>query len=94
MMIPNLRACFAIRSSIPISSSTGTYCRARKKSKEEKIQIVLAHAIKELEKEDKNVFLGHRVVLVEGTGLTTSDTEKNQKECSCSPRDKSRRRKY
>ena len=80
MMVSKLRACFAIRSSIPISSSTGAYCRARKKLKEEEIQAVLDHTIKGLEKEDKKVFSGRRVVVVDGTGLTASDTKKNQKE--------------
>lgn len=61
------------------SSSTASYCTARKKLTEAMLSTVLAHTGKELEKLPESGLLNNRrVIVVDGTGVTMPDTEENQ----------------
>jgi len=62
------------------SSSTASYCAARKKIDESMLQSIFNHTGAALDQSPENGMLnGRRVVVVDGTGISMPDTEANQK---------------
>ena len=62
------------------SSSTASYCAARKKIDESMLQNIFNHTGVELDQSPENGMLnGRRVVVVDGTGISMPDTVANQK---------------
>ena len=63
------------------SSSTAGYCTARSKLEQASLDKVLRHTANELQQhETTNPWVDRRVVVVDGTGLSTPDTQANQHE--------------
>jgi len=63
------------------SSSTAGYCTARSKLEQASLDKVLRHTANELQQhETTNPWVDRRVVVVDGTGLSTPDTHANQHE--------------
>ncbi|MCP4096564.1 MAG: IS4 family transposase [Planctomycetaceae bacterium] len=61
------------------SSSTASYCTARKKLDEKMLAAILEHTAGELERLPETGLLNNRrVIVVDGTGATMSDTAENQ----------------
>jgi hypothetical protein len=62
------------------SSSTASYCAARKKLDEQTLSEIFAHTASQLEKiPEIGVLNNRRVVVVDGTGVSMPDTTENQK---------------
>lgn len=62
------------------SSSTASYCVARKKLDERMLSDILEHTSNQVEDMSKSGFLnGRRVIVVDGTGVSMPDTSANQK---------------
>ena len=63
------------------ASSTSAYCQARKKLEQSVLMKILKHTAKRLDSMPERSFLkGRRVVVVDGTGVSTPDTPANQQE--------------
>ncbi len=63
----------------PLSASTGSYCKARKKLQETDLVEILEHTAESfLVNDDDQPLAGRRVVVVDGTGLSMPDTPENQ----------------
>ena len=63
------------------SSSTSAYCQARRKLNEPELDAILTVTANHLQQQTQDDrWHGHRVVVVDGTGLSMPDTEKNQAE--------------
>ncbi len=61
------------------SSSTASYCTARKKLDEQMLSDILAHTADRLEKMPESGLLNNRrVIVVDGTGISMPDTQMNQ----------------
>jgi len=62
------------------SSKTGAYCRARQRLAHSLVLAVFHHIVTELERRVSNhrLWLGHRVLVVDGTCLSMPDTPANQ----------------
>lgn len=61
------------------SSSTASYCAARKKLKEQMLSDILMHTADRLEQMPEGGMLNNRrVIVVDGTGVSMPDTEPNQ----------------
>ncbi len=61
------------------SSSTAGYCTARTKLEQTSLDNILRHTSDELQQyKTANPWVGRRVVVVDGTGLSTPDTRSNQ----------------
>ena len=61
------------------SSSTAAYCAARRKLETSSLERILSHTTAKLQQSNTDAcWLGHRVVVVDGTGLSTPDTPANQ----------------
>jgi len=78
-VIRKLQAYASIKGvSIP-SSSTSSYCSARKKLDEKMLADILEHTAVELEKMPESGLLNNRnVIVVDGTGISMPDTVTNQ----------------
>jgi hypothetical protein len=62
-----------------ISPSTSAYCQARKKLSTDMLEDILARLQRHLDPEDCKIpLMGRRVVVADGTGISMSDTAKNQ----------------
>ena len=79
-MVSNLRAFSLLQFDKPISPSTGAYCQARGKLDYAELEAVFYYAIKVIASQELQILRGRRVVVVDGTGVTATDTEENQKE--------------
>ena len=65
----------------PLSVSTGSYCKARKKLLETDLVEILQHTSKSFRvNSDDQPLAGRRVIVVDGTGLSMPDTPENQAE--------------
>jgi hypothetical protein len=61
------------------SSSTASYCQARANLDFSSLEAILEHTSNQrLAKPDLDLMHGHLVVVVDGTGVSMPDTEKNQ----------------
>jgi hypothetical protein len=61
------------------SSSTASYCTARKKLDEQMLSDILEHTAERLEQMPESGFLNNRrVIVVDGTGVSMPDTQMNQ----------------
>ena len=71
---------FAAERSMPTpSASTSAYCQARNKLEQTALEAILAHTSRVLEQRGRqNLWKGHRVVVVDGTGVSMPDTPANQ----------------
>lgn len=79
-VIRKLQAYASLRGVKIPSSSTASYCTARKKLDEEMFSDILEHTSEQLEKMPETGLLnGRRVIVVDGTGVSMPDTTENQK---------------
>jgi IS4 transposase len=78
-VVSKLRSFAALKCPFKISPLTGAYCTARKNLAKEDLKEIFTHTVKTLDDMEKKAFEGRRVIVVDGTGLTAADTEKNQK---------------
>jgi len=79
-VIRKLQAYASIKGVQIPSSSTASYCTARKKLDEEMLSDILDHTAKQLEKVPETGLLNNRrVIVVDGTGVSMPDTLMNQK---------------
>ncbi len=63
------------------SSSTASYCTARKKLSEQSLTDIFYHTVKQGDRSTKTGLLrNRRVIVVDGTGLSMPDTLENQAE--------------
>jgi hypothetical protein len=61
------------------SSSTASYCTARKKLDEQMLSKILAHTAERIElMPEKGILNNRRVIVVDGTGVSMPDTPQNQ----------------
>ena len=61
------------------SSSTASYCTARKKLEEQTLTDILAHTTRQIkEQENLGILNNRRVIVVDGTGVSMPDTPENQ----------------
>jgi hypothetical protein len=78
--LAKLRACAALKQNSSIPISTGSYCKARMRLVEKEVFGIFKHTTEVLDKIEKaEIPEGRRVVVVDGTGLTASDTAKNRR---------------
>ena len=72
--------CAAHQLTLP-DSNTGAYCKARKRLDSNLLRDVHRHTADRLEAnvQTKQLWLGHRVKIIDGTGVSMPDTPKNQK---------------
>jgi len=62
----------------PPSGNTGAYCRARERIRETLVLRLLHHTGRQLHQQDQILWHGRRVCVVDGSTVTTADTEENQ----------------
>jgi len=80
-VVKKLKAYAAAKSSIELSVSSGSYCKARSKLSEDNLQQILNHTAQRAEGLPKNEALNNRrVVVVDGTGISMPDTLANQEQ--------------
>ena len=78
-VVKQLKTYLSFNGDQPLSVSTGSYCKARKKLLESDLLKILKHTAKSFHVNSENQPLaGRRVVVVDGTGLSMPDTPKNQ----------------
>lgn len=78
-VVKKLKVYAATKSSLDISVSTGSYCKARAKLCEENLKEVLNHTAHRAKELPENEALNNRrVVVVDGTGISMPDTPANQ----------------
>ena len=78
-VIRKLQAYASIKGVKVPSSSTASYCTARKKLDEEMLSEILEHTVEQLAKEPAiGLLKNRRVVVVDGTGVSMPDTQANQ----------------
>lgn len=79
-VIRKLQAYASIKGIKIPSSSTASYCTARMKLDEQMLSDILDHTADQLEKMPETGLLNNRrVIVVDGTGVTMTDTKENQK---------------
>lgn len=79
-VVQKLQAYASLKAISMPSSSTSSYCAARKKIKEPDLTKVFEHTAKGFrESANKVPEVGRRVVVADGTGFSMPDTEENQK---------------
>ena len=79
-VVRKLQAYATVRSKPLLSSSTSAYCQARIRLDQESLKEILRNTSQRLqEMVDTGRLKGRRVVVVDGTGVSIPDTEKNQK---------------
>ena len=72
---------YAILKSQPLpSTSTSDYCQARKRLDTSSLEAILQHIANNLYTSGNSFLNGRRVIVVDGTGVSMPDTEKNQME--------------
>ena len=80
-VVRKLQAYASVRGVKLPSSSTASYCAARKKLEEQTLESVFRHTSDELERiPEEGALNGRRVVVVDGTGASMPDTPANQEE--------------
>lgn len=80
-VVRKLQAYASVRGIKLPSSSTASYCTARKKLEEQTLESVFRHTSDELERiPEEGALNGRRVVVVDGTGVSMPDTPANQEE--------------
>jgi len=80
-VVRKLQAYASVRGVKMPSSSTSSYCTARKKLEERTLQTIFRHTSDELERiPEEGALNGRRVVVVDGTGASMPDTPANQEE--------------
>ena len=78
-MVRKLQSYTSIKGIKVPSSSTISYCTARKKLNEEMLSGIFKHTANRCDKMPKAGFLNNRrVIVVDGTGLSMPDTPENQ----------------
>jgi len=78
-VVQKLKAYAALRGLDLPSSNTASYCNARSKFPTEELQAIHEHVATSMEQLGVNdTWHGHRVVVVDGTGVSMPDTESNQ----------------
>jgi len=78
-VVKKLKAYAAAKSSIELSVSTGSYCKARAKLCEKNLQEILSYTTCRAEDLPEHEALNNRrVVVVDGTGISMPDTSANQ----------------
>lgn len=78
-VVRKLQAVAAIKNTALPSSSTAAYCQARDKLPTSSLQSILRHTSRQLQTmTDIKCFFKRRIVVVDGTGVSMPDTEKNQ----------------
>jgi len=78
-VVQKLKAYAALRGLRPPSSATAAYCKARSKLNMSELQAIHSHVMKASEDMGSNDnWYGHRVVVVDSTGVSMPDTEANQ----------------
>ena len=78
-VIRKLQSYASIKGVTVPSSSTASYCTARKKLKEQMLSDILAHTADRLEQIPESGMLNNRrVIVVDGTGVSMPDTPQNQ----------------
>lgn len=78
-IVRKLQAVAAMKDMKLPSSSTSAYCQARSKLDIDSLSSVLTHTSEYLQRAPSvNMFNGRRVIVVDGTGISMPDTEKNQ----------------
>jgi hypothetical protein len=78
-VVRKLQAFAAMKSQTLPSSSTAAYCQARANLDLSSLEAILEHTPNQrLTKPDLGLMNGRRVVVVDGTGVSIPDTEKNQ----------------
>ncbi len=78
MVVSQFQAFAATNGIAAPSSSTAAYCNARSKFEQTSLDNILKHTAHELQQhENAGRWQGHRVVVVDGTGLSTPDTDAN-----------------
>ena len=78
-VVRKLQAMAIAKELAPPSSSTSAYCQARQKLSTNMLEEVLAATTASLHQDDDDSkWHGHRVVVVDGTGLSMPDTSENQ----------------
>jgi len=79
-VVQKLKAYAALRGLDLPSSATAGYCKARGKLSADEIRTVYSHVISSMEQMSSgDNWHGHRVVVVDSTGMSMPDTEANQK---------------
>ena len=80
-VVKKLKTYLAFNGDQPLSVSTGSYCKARKKLLETDLVKILQHTSKSFQvNSDDQPLAGRRVIVVDGTGLSMPDTPENQAE--------------
>src|SRR6056297_1730211 len=80
-VVRKLQAYASVRGVKIPSSSTSSYCTARKKLEERTLQTIFRHTSDELERiPEEGALNGRRVVVADGTGASMPDTPANQEE--------------
>ncbi len=78
-VVRKLQAVAAMKKMKLPSSSTSAYCQARSKLDIDSLSSVLKQTSEHLQRTPRvNMFNGRRVIVVDGTGISMPDTEKNQ----------------
>jgi len=78
-VVRKLQAVAAIKNKSIPSSSTAAYCQARNKLPTSNLESILKHTSRQLQTmTDIKCFFKRRVIVVDGTGVSMPDTEKNQ----------------
>ena len=78
-VVSKFQAFAAVKGIAPPSSSTAAYCKARSKLEQSSLENILRHTAQELQQHAKGIhWKDRRVVVVDGTGLSSPDTAANQ----------------
>lgn len=78
-VVRKLQAYISVKGNRMPSSSTASYCTARKKLDEEMLSEILEYTVEPLAKEPASGILNNRrIVVVDGTGVSMPDTRANQ----------------
>ena len=80
-VVQKLKAYAALRGLDLPSSDTAGYCQARSKLVFDDLDEIHAHMVKSMEQMGRDdSWHGHRIIVVDGTGVSMPDTRENQKE--------------
>lgn len=80
-VVKKLKAYAALQSSVTLSASSGSYCKARGKLSEDELENILKHTASCINDLPESEPLGgRRVVVVDGTGISMPDTPSNQEQ--------------
>ena len=80
-VVRKLQAFAALKVDRLPSSSTAAYCKARQKLNQASLESILKHTTEGIQAvRDMGGLNGHRVIVVDGTGISMPDTKENQKQ--------------